>query len=121
MCLAFDPLHRSGYELGLRESIEVGPFFSSDGTLLSSRLELERREQRASEILWCWGAYDPRCSPSSPTPDNGPHALGRGLSAAGPATSPRWLRAEPLAIPRAHVLGQARAGVSQRVERPPRA
>ncbi len=108
------------------QSLEVGPFFSSDGTMLTSReleLELERHfgGTPAGEILWCWSPNDPRCSPTSPSPDDAPRALRTGPSALTVDHRLRWPEIDDAVLTRneARLLGPAE-GVHARVERPPR-
>lgn len=129
MCIAVS-------DLGVRAerllaSVEVGPFFSSDGTMLTSRVvELERHfviERHfggtpATEILWCWSSDDPRCSPVQPSPDDGSRALRHVPSGMIADHSLRWREshADALAGGTAALLGPSE-GVHARVERPPRA
>src|SRR5690606_34173123 len=61
------------------QSVEVGPFFSSDGSFLVSRAELERTElvrrgppRSPTPLLWCASPDDPRCSGRDGPPDRGP-------------------------------------------------
>lgn len=114
-----------------QQSIDVGPFFSSDGAMLISRsslddlllrAELESKEGTPlSEILWCWSGNDPRCSPTTPAHDDGPH-VGRTAPCAFVDEAGTWPK---LAEGLAHTLREedrgARDGVRSRVERPPRA
>ncbi len=104
-------------------SVEVGPFFSSDGTILTSRLDLEAKrgeEPFGGEVLWCFSPYDPRCSPSSPVPEDSPQWLGRAHAAGTSDASPRLRDRAPTSSIRADIDGGPRAGVQPRVERPPR-
>lgn len=114
----------------LRESLDVGPFFSSDGmTLISSgeldelfRVhEVEHRERAPlSEILWCWSGDDPNCSPTTP-PRDAPHALQAGHRAIPVDMFGRWPALEDGGRPpRGALQGGPREGVRNRVERPPR-
>lgn len=112
-------------ERALLESFEVGPFFSSDGTLLSSAVRdtrAHRREHKNSgEVLWCASPYDPRCAPATPSPES-PHAsLSSGPSATTIDRRHDWplLRSIPIAMNTAEGLS-ASAGARARVERPPR-
>ncbi len=129
MCFAMPDL---GARVRLAQSIEVGPFFSSDGTMLTSResaRELDRiamgapsRGTPAGEILWCWSADDPRCAPSHPSPDDGSRALRTGPTAIVIDHDLRWPEQSDHSSARtsALLLGPA-DGVNARVERPPRA
>lgn len=133
MCVAM-PTGRavrvSRLEQSLLESNELGPFFSSDGSSLSSS-QLERitqhfeREARRpiGEVLWCWSPSDPRCAPGDPAPEEAPRASRTAPSLAVlPDRAARWrevwtdteLRAPP-------EDDRPREGVRARVERPPRA
>ena len=114
---------------GLRdlESIEVGPFFSSDGTALVSGGRLPSAPVAAPslgraplDVLWCRGANDPRCNGGDPAPD----ALTNfDVTHAGAAV----IEARA-AIGRASLAGGAlapddegpRDGVQSELERPPR-
>jgi hypothetical protein len=105
------------------ESFEVGPFFSSDGTLLvSAQLEPRAKENRQSdEVLWCASPYDPRCSPASPSPETPRANLSGGSSAANIEHRHDW--PELVESTPEHHAAEAMlpsAGVRSRVERPPR-
>ena len=114
-----------------QQSIEVGPFFSSDGTLLSSHTASARAASShvgsapsrsgspVEEVLWCASSDDPRCSPGDPAPEDGPRA-GDGTYAA--ATHPHRidLRARPSRSLRPTHLGtNPSRGVRGRLDRPP--
>lgn len=116
----------------IEQSFEVGPFFSSDGTTLISRGDLDDLLSRAelehgagtplTEILWCWSGNDPRCSPIAPSPDDAPRALREVRSAI--AEELHDTTAEHgvvITLPRPEVQRGAREGVRARVDRPPRA
>lgn len=111
------------------QSIEVGPLFSSDGTMLSSWTRLERTAEEGwlvhttppvEDVLWCSGRDDPRCSPADPGPENGPQN-GR-ASHAGAILVVGEHRIPPaLETTLPSVLRNgSREGVRARVERPPR-
>jgi hypothetical protein len=111
------------------QSVEVGPFFSSDGSMLSSpavervSMQLEREGRLpAGEVLWCWSPDDPRCSPGDPAPEDGPRALRDARTAAFVShTTRRWPDLEALAPSRApNDDDRPSDGVRSRVERPPR-
>lgn len=110
--------------LFVEQSREVGPFFSSDGTLISSRLpSVAKQGRRGSpiEVAWCVSANDPRCSSGDPAP--GESLLSGKLSHGAALTPEPPELPEPLLAstsPRAVLLG-ASAGHSSRLERPPRA
>lgn len=111
------------------ESVEVGPFFSSDGsTLTSEELAVEEEpapdapvlaRREGGEVPWCVSADDPRCWPRDSAPYDGPHA--RDATSAGAEASTRLALTAPDARaerPRL-TLGAPRAGVRGRVDRPP--
>jgi hypothetical protein len=114
----------------IEQSFEVGPFFSSDGAGLASevvervslRLERERRSP-AGEVLWCWSANDPRCSPADSAPEDGPRAI-RTARLVGVVIdhSARWPELDSASLSAApHDEDRPSDGVRARVERPPRA
>lgn len=116
----------------IEQSIEVGPFFSSDGTTLISRGDLDDLLSRAeleheagtplSDILWCWSSDDPLCSPIAPSPDDAPRALREVRSAIGQELDDAAAEhGEAIALPRPDVERGGRDGVRSRVDRPPRA
>lgn len=125
MCFAMPDLGPRAERLA--QSLEVGPFFSSDGTMLTSRqieLELERHfgGTPAGEILWCWSPNDPRCSPASPSPEDAPRALRTRPTGVTVPDRLRWAQPDDSTLDRsdAFLLGPSE-GVHGRVERPPRA
>jgi hypothetical protein len=106
------------------QSVELGPFFSSDGTTLSSRARREAASPDdaapVEDVLWCSSPDDPRCAPADPGPEDGPHAGRATHSGAGPGARDHRI---PPALARTHALaprGGPRPGVRFRVERPPR-
>lgn len=115
------------------QSLEVGPFFSSDGSaLVSSAMvsnalvaavaELNRDPSTPlSEILWCWGPDDPRCAPSAPAPED-PPSISRTAQSATPGERPIYppVDGSAFASARGELPDGARDGVRARVERPPR-
>jgi hypothetical protein len=114
----------------IEQSFEVGPFFSSDGTTLISRGELDDLLSRAelehgagtplTELLWCWSGNDPRCSPVAPSPDDAPRALRDVRSAiAEELYDPAAEHGVAIALPRPEVERGARDGVRASVDRPP--
>lgn len=126
-CMCFGVPDFGAHAARVLQSVEVGPFFSSDGTMLTSRqleLEIERHfgNHPASEILWCWSPDDPRCSPVNHSPDDTPRALRSGQSGVTVEHRLQWplLSDDPLERGDARLLGPAE-GVHSRVERPPRA
>ncbi|HJL18197.1 MAG TPA: hypothetical protein RMH99_21210 [Sandaracinaceae bacterium LLY-WYZ-13_1] len=106
------------------ERAQTGPFFSSDGTMLSSRVretaaDGARAPAPVEDVLWCSSPDDPRCAPVEPGPEDGPVSGRASFSGAGhgghadpPPPSMRPMRAP---VPR----GGPRAGVRRRLERPP--
>ena len=111
------------------QSIEVGPFFSSDGTMLMSRVRLEHSEARgwrvapptpSDDVLWCASADDPRCSPAAPAPEDGPQGTRANPFGASHGERPS------LPPPAARTAGSPaeasgpREGVRFELERPPR-
>ncbi len=111
------------------QSAEVGPFFSSDGSTLTSEersVEEKRlRDLRAAEgehgpVPWCVSADDPRCSPRDSAPHHRTATVEGAHVAAGFASAPEF--GDPNATEttsRAAIDGE-RAGVRHRLERPPR-
>ncbi len=115
-------------QLGLRsaesaQSLDLGPFFSSDGTLLSSRAADEgARRDAPTEVLWCWGVDDPRCSPADSPQDHAPRAIQSPHCVAVLEHPLRWPvidAGSPFSYSDARDGG--RPGVRDRLERPPRA
>lgn len=116
----------------LDQSVEVGPFFSSDGTTLVSRLarsgddagqpaqELARRRVPVEDVLWCVSADDPRCSPRDSSPSDGSRIAEARINAhqvtdsEPPLPSPLAARPKP-----SHSGDGPRAGVRFRIDRPP--
>jgi hypothetical protein len=113
--------------VSILESFEVGPLFSSDGTLLSSRAEFEselargNQEKQGGDVLWCAGPYDSHCAPAAPSPEDSPRALRSSSSGALADVSLRWPRLSPGSSDLPPCEGGPRAGILARVERPPRA
>lgn len=109
------------------ESIEIGPFFSSDGTLLSSRVPALVQGHRVGrgtvppvDVLWCVDANDPRCSGGDPAPGQSVFDGHASQGAALAGSLPDLPEPEPAASsPRAALLG-ASAGYASRLDRPPR-
>lgn len=121
MCFAPDTVVRSLY---VAQSQDLGPFFSSDGTLLSSRAtdEATRRDAPATEILWCWSANDPRCAPADPPEDQNPRAIQSARAFAVVESDLDWPSSEESTrSSRCEARDGDRSGVRSRVERPPRA
>lgn len=115
-------------EIGLRsihptQSQDLGPFFSSDGTSLSSRATSGANGNgEPGEILWCWSSHDPRCSPSDAPQDHGPRALRSGHGVGIVATASDWPPPDAGSdFSHPDARGHGRPGVRARVERPPRA
>ncbi len=112
-------------ETRVLQSMEVGPFFSSDGAMLLSDLPaLERRaapaRREGQEIQWCVSADDPRCAPRDSLPNDGPSSLIEGAHLA--STSPLRPRVAPAGLAASRnrdAVRGARPGVRDRVERPP--
>lgn len=106
------------------QSMEVGPFFSSDGTMLTSDLPAPERpaaepRREGTEILWCVSADDPRCSPRDTAPNDGPGSLHVARIASSTNAHPRLGPPGPSGVRPRHAIGAARPGVRDRVERPP--
>lgn len=129
LCMSMPEL--PGRSVRIVQSIEAGPFFSSDGSTLISQAELDDLLARAddsgaplAEIHWCWsGNADPRCSPSAPSPDDAPHGLRSARNVVAVlddlmATRRGGVIVEP---PRPEAQGSARDGVRSRIDRPPQA
>ena len=109
-------------ETAFDESIEIGPFFSSDGTLLSSRVPALAQGRRVPpvDVLWCVDANDPRCSGGDPAPGQSVFDGHASQGAALAGSLPDLPEPEPAASsPRAALLG-ASAGYASRLDRPPR-
>lgn len=126
MCFGPDTVVRSLY---VAQSQDLGPFFSSDGTLLSSSILLSARaadeaKQRdvPTEILWCWSANDPRCAPADPPEDHNPRAFQSARAFAVVEDDLEWPTSEgSTRSSRREGRDGDRSGVRSRVERPPRA
>ena len=104
------------------QSVEIGPFFSSDGSFLVSRAELERQAPPRSPtpVLWCASPDDPRCSGGDGPPDRGPRTGDASHGAAthesddarfGPPAPSTRLAFAP--------GGGPSAGARHRIDRPP--
>ncbi|MCA9604438.1 MAG: hypothetical protein KC619_02515 [Myxococcales bacterium] len=112
------------HETRVLQSMEVGPFFSSDGAMLTSDLPLEEQPQaeprrEGTEILWCVSADDPRCSPRDSAPNDAPGTLQAARIASTTPAHPRLGPPGPSGLRPRHAIGAARLGVRDRVERPP--
>lgn len=74
---AADPPAAFEVAVGL-ESVEVGPFFSSDGSTLTSEIAALPRASAAGEpggpetVLWCANRSDPRCGGDDGPPPRRP-------------------------------------------------
>jgi hypothetical protein len=109
-----------------QQSIEVGPFFSSDGTLLTSHAVASRGASAPSrsrapvqDVLWCASSDDPRCSPGDPAPEDGPRA-GDATHAAATQAQDIDLRAQPpRSLGPTHLGANPSRGVRGRLDRPP--
>jgi hypothetical protein len=119
MCFGPDTVARS---LHVAQSQDLGPFFSSDGTLLSSRAVDEDAQREApTEILWCWSANDPRCAPANPPQEPNPCALQTAHALAILDEAIDWPPPDSGSRPPYPDARDARRpGVRARVERPPR-
>ncbi len=104
------------------ESVEVGPFFSSDGSLLTSSPRVTRTTRSGpKEALWCASPDDPRCSGRDVPPERGPQTGDASHGAApGALNSPRLDAYLSGSVRFGPPLGGPRAGEAARLERPPR-
>lgn len=120
MCFAPDTVVRS---LHVAQSQDLGPFFSSDGTLLSSRaVDDDAQRDAPTEILWCWSADDPRCAPANPPEDHNPRAIQSAHAVAIVDEAIDWPTPdEGTRFTRCEARDGHRSGVRSRIERPPRA
>lgn len=103
------------------ESVEVGPFFSSDGSLLTSSPRATRPTRSGPrEVLWCASPDDPRCSGRDVPQERGPQT-GDASHGAAPGTlnSPSLDAYASGTLPRGPVEGGARPAWMGRLERPP--
>lgn len=107
----------------MMESLEVGPLFSSDGTMLVSAIARAARAPRpapSGRVLWCASADDPRCAPRDSAPNHGSQVLDGAHIAFSTLRTPR-IAAPPIARrPFAAELERGRAGFEDELERPPR-
>lgn len=111
------------------QSIEVGPFFSSDGTMLMSRVRLEHSEARgwrvappapSEDVLFCANADDPRCSPAAPAPEDGPQGTRSNPFGRSDADRPSLPPPAAVTTDSPHATTGPRDGVRRGLERPPR-
>jgi len=105
------------------QSVEVGPFFSSDGAELSSDLPPQVRQRvplERGDVQWCVSADDPRCSPRDRAPNDGPTAVEGAHVASGLAPPPRLGPGAAQRRPARALDDGARDGARDRLERPPR-
>lgn len=116
-------LHTVSESPRVLQSVEVGPFFSSDGAELSSDLPAQIREHAPvprGDVQWCVSADDPRCSPRDHAPNDGPTAVEGAHIASGLARTSRFGPCMAQSRPARALEDGARDGVRDRLERPPR-
>jgi len=116
-------LHTEAESPRVLQSVEVGPFFSSDGAELSSDLPTQVRERTPvprGDVQWCVSADDPRCSPRDRAPNDGPATVEGAHVASGLTRTPRLGPSSAQHRPAGALVDGARDGARDRVERPPR-
>ncbi|MFK7984622.1 MAG: hypothetical protein AB8I08_01240 [Sandaracinaceae bacterium] len=103
------------------ESVEVGPFFSSDGALLTSSPRVTRPTRSSpGEVLWCASPDDPRCSGRDVPQERGPQTGDASHGAApGSLHSPSLDAHASGTLPLGPVVGGPRPARAGRLDRPP--
>lgn len=124
-----EPLHRDGLgpdpfvaePVTPFESVEVGPFFSSDGSLLTSSPRVSHPTRSSPrEVLWCASPDDPRCSGRDVPEERGPQTGDASHGAApGTGNSPSLDAYASGTLPLGPVIGGPRPARAGRLDRPP--